>query len=380
MARLRQSWRKAHPLDAPSELLDLIYEAALLPEAWPKALDAVAKVAQASGGILFATSGRFAGWRSSATVQEAGQKFIEEGWIQRSRRTPLIMAWNQPGFLRDSDVWNDAELAADPLQTELLLPAGLGRDMATLIATPSGEKIVLSVLRPLSAGPYDDATLERVDRLRPHLARAAVLSARLGMDRMRAAVKLLDVVGLAAAIVGPGRTVLASNALFDAVPQVVPLAFSRLGLRSPSAHRRLEEALVRIEAGRPGRLLSLLLAADEAAPDSVLHVVPLRRDARDLMAGAVAVVVVTPGRSSAAPSIDLLNSLFDLTVGEARVARGLMNGSIQDFAAASSVSVETVRTQLKAVLRKTGTGRQSGLVALLTRLSLVDANRAPVPE
>lgn len=377
---MRQPWRKAQALDGPSELLDLIYEAALLPEAWPRALDAVAKVAQASGGILFATSGRFAGWRSSATVREAGQKFIEEGWIQRSRRTPVIVAWNQPGFLRDSDVWSDAELAADPLQAELLLPAGLGRDMGTLIATPSGEKIILSVLRPLSAGPYDNATLERVDRLRPHLARAAVLSARLGMDRMRAAVKLLDAVGLAAAIVGAGRTVLASNALFDTVPQVVPLAFSRLGLRSPSAHRRLEEALVRIEAGRPGRLLSLLLAADEAAPDSVLHVVPLRREARDLMAGAVAVVVVTPGRSGAAPSIDLLNSLFDLTVGEARVARGLMNGSIQDFAAASSVSVETVRTQLKAVLRKTGTGRQSGLVALLTRLSLVDANRAPVPE
>jgi DNA-binding CsgD family transcriptional regulator len=62
----------------------------------------------------------------------------------------------------------------------------------------------------------------------------------------------------------------------------------------------------------------------------------------------------------------VLEGLFDLTTAEARVARAISVGqSVNTIAAENSVSLETVRSQLKSVMQKTGTHRQSELAALL---------------
>ena len=68
---------------------------------------------------------------------------------------------------------------------------------------------------------------------------------------------------------------------------------------------------------------------------------------------------------------DLLWRAFSLTDSEANLAEALLNGeTLADFARERAVSKQTLRNQLVGVMRKTGTRRQSELVALLTRLSL----------
>lgn len=69
-----------------------------------------------------------------------------------------------------------------------------------------------------------------------------------------------------------------------------------------------------------------------------------------------------------APSVDpgLLQGLFDLTPAEARIAKGIVGGqSLKKVASAHGISGETARSQLKSVLAKTGTHRQSEFVALI---------------
>jgi len=69
----------------------------------------------------------------------------------------------------------------------------------------------------------------------------------------------------------------------------------------------------------------------------------------------------------AAPLTELLTGLFDLTGAEVHVASGIATGgSVEEIAAARAVSRETVRTQLKSILAKTGTSRQVELALLLT--------------
>lgn len=64
-----------------------------------------------------------------------------------------------------------------------------------------------------------------------------------------------------------------------------------------------------------------------------------------------------------------LQQLFALTPTEATLARWLMTGrSINEYADERGVSIQTARTQLKAVLSKTGMRRQAELVAYLARL------------
>jgi DNA-binding CsgD family transcriptional regulator len=71
-----------------------------------------------------------------------------------------------------------------------------------------------------------------------------------------------------------------------------------------------------------------------------------------------------------APPVELVQSLFDLTPAEARVARGLAAGrTAEDMASDGGVSVNTVRTHVRGVLEKTGCNRQIDVVALLTGIA-----------
>ena len=104
---------------------------------------------------------------------------------------------------------------------------------------------------------------------------------------------------------------------------------------------------------------------------SVAHVIPIRRTAHDIFSGSYALLILTPISPSAAPPLELLRSLFDLTASEARVARGLAAGqSPEDIADSGGVAMTTIRTQIRRVLEKTGCSRQAELVALLASVSL----------
>jgi DNA-binding CsgD family transcriptional regulator len=65
-------------------------------------------------------------------------------------------------------------------------------------------------------------------------------------------------------------------------------------------------------------------------------------------------------------SADLLAQLFRFTAAESRLAMALLAGAEPaEYATANGVSLATVRTQLRALLAKTGTRRQAELVRLL---------------
>jgi DNA-binding CsgD family transcriptional regulator len=67
----------------------------------------------------------------------------------------------------------------------------------------------------------------------------------------------------------------------------------------------------------------------------------------------------------------VLQGLFDLTPVEARVARGIAERqTVAAMALAFGTSRATVRTQLRAVLAKTGLRRQAELANLLAGVQL----------
>jgi DNA-binding CsgD family transcriptional regulator len=79
------------------------------------------------------------------------------------------------------------------------------------------------------------------------------------------------------------------------------------------------------------------------------------------------VLAMTPVAPPQAPPVELVQSLFDLTPAEARVARSLAAGkTVENIASDASVSLNTVRTHMRGVLEKTGCNRQTEVVALLT--------------
>ena len=113
----------------------------------------------------------------------------------------------------------------------------------------------------------------------------------------------------------------------------------------------------------------IAVPADADGTALIIHLIPVRRSAHDIFGPAMAVLVVTPLGSSQTLSGDLLDGLFDLSPAEIRAAQGLLAGkSIDDIATDLGLSRETIRSQVKAVLAKTGTSRQAGLIALLSNV------------
>jgi DNA-binding CsgD family transcriptional regulator len=102
----------------------------------------------------------------------------------------------------------------------------------------------------------------------------------------------------------------------------------------------------------------------------IAHVVPIRLSARDIFGRCAAVLVLTAVTAPQAPPVELVQSLFDLTPAEARVARDLASGkAVETIAADGGVSPNTIRTHVRGVLEKTGCTRQVDIVALLTGIS-----------
>lgn len=78
---------------------------------------------------------------------------------------------------------------------------------------------------------------------------------------------------------------------------------------------------------------------------------------------------MTPVNTVRAPSANLLDALFDLSPAEARVARSLTEGEgVGNIAARTGLSEGTVRSQVNAILLKTGLNRQAELVGLLSSI------------
>lgn len=82
----------------------------------------------------------------------------------------------------------------------------------------------------------------------------------------------------------------------------------------------------------------------------------------------LALVMVVETNNNLA-TLQLLGKLYCLTAAELRVASALLQGkSLDEYAKEESVTINTVRSHLKILFRKTSTRRQSELVALLSKV------------
>jgi len=355
--------------DLHEHLIELVYEAAVVPELWPQVLHQVGGIARARGVVLLTADPHDMRWIASPDMHDDTVAYVEGRWHERNGRLPRLLAANHAGFLRDIDVFASPEEVQQDLQIrEFFRPRGLGWGAGTAIPVPSGDVLIYSVEREYDRGPIEQEAVKQLDGLRPHLARAALLSARLGMERARAATESLAMLGLPAAVVRRGGRLMTANTLFDRlVPDVMQDRADRLTLAPASADLLFAQALAALDHGMISvEVRSAPIAAQDDRPPMIVHVVPIHGAAQDLFDRASAIVMVTPVVPSDVPTAEVLQGLFDLTPAEARVARGIAEGrTVDTIAAAFGISRETVRNQLKAVLAKTGQRRQVELAGLL---------------
>ncbi len=347
-------------------LVDAIYEAGVMPERWPALLERLASSFRSVGCVLMASVDTGRRWLTSPGAEPIMKDFIAQGWMQDNSRTGrLLAAPPHAGFRTDLDYHTAQEIASLPIYTQFLTPRGIDAGAATLIPGANGDGIILTFE---GFGDHDRAraALPALDALRPHLARAATLSARLQLDRAQAAVATLEALGTPAAMLDDIGRPRAMNAPFSQL-------LGKLMTDAPGGLRLLDrtaDALFRVAiATRAEKGASVPLRRDNSDP-AALHLIPVRGDARDIFSGIAMLAVVAQARTQRAPGIDLLQLMFDLTPAEADTARQVaMGATTRDIAARQGKSMETVRSHVKAALLKTGSQRQAELAVLLNGLA-----------
>ena len=136
------------------------------------------------------------------------------------------------------------------------------------------------------------------------------------------------------------------------------LRLHRQRLEAPQAGARLALTLAEAAQGRPA---ALALLRSGRLP------LTLRAECRPgTPSSGLRLTVQDPELITADPA--LLRAMFDLTGTEARVAAALATGrSTAEIAAHMGVQHNTVQAHVKRLLTKTGTARQTQLVALILR-------------
>lgn len=365
-------------LDGDEGTLLRLYDAAVAPHLWPGVLQELAHEANAVGCCIAIdnTKETLIAPPMSPELAEPLADFINSGWYRhdvRGRRGwPLIKAGSR--VLIEHDVSTEDERRNGSYYNEWLRPWDLPWWAA--IGFPSGHShCALALLRSSRQGAFTPAEAAKLAHWRPHLRRAVSLAQMLAHSRAESVLATLQHLGRAAFVFDTGGRVSQMNALAEAL----------LGRELELCHGKLR-ALNRQDDAALQRLLAAALAPPfpiaaveeeqistrgEQGRRLLIEALPTLGLLRDLFAGTRALLLFTELDVRAAPPENMLRELFCLTAAQAAVAARLAAGSnVQEIADSLKIATGTVRNHLKAAFVKTGTHRQSELVALIQRVQL----------
>lgn len=350
------------------------YDVALGTSTWSAFLDVAQRQFEGRGATLLeqTADGRAAAIHAASGLEASTLQEYETYY--RGRNVFLLHRehlWT-PGFVRTEETGLTATtLMRTEYYNDFMRPHDLRRAMSTTALRSTGSAVHLTIFRGHRAPEWETETMQCLERLSPHLRRAAQLFHQVG--------ELTDrVVGLEAVV----ERVMRGAALLDGTcrPRYVNqplramtspldgllLAADRLMPELTSESRRFRTLVADAAGGGSGG--TMRVSRRTSKPGFAILVAPFRPSS-GFGRSFAPLVLVTVGDPSLAPapgwSADL-RYLFGLTPAEARLASSLASGrSLQESAAWLGISVLTARTHLKRVLQKTGTHRQSELVLLL---------------
>lgn len=365
--------------------VEAIYEAALEPELWPSALQAIGTLMQARSATLLFTGDGERSRHPIVAFHNVDPENIGTYNREFQGRDPTVshsLSLPVGAYVSSADICTDGEWRRTDLYHDLVArDGGFYLEGSTLIREP-GSYAAVGMQRTFDVGPASPREREVFLLLVRHLRRALAIHRRIqtsaesaanleaAVDRLSTGVVLLDGGGRVRHANGAARRLAAAGDGFRLTAAGVAAATS-------ADHARLA-ALIASALAPVGLALgggTTLRRPSGRAPYEVL-VVPLRHP------GTAAALFVGDPDERRPSRPDLLRALYGLTPAEARLAADLADGlTLEESAERSSTQVATARTHLKRIFAKTRTRRQSELVRLLLRgpSAVVDGSATLAP-
>lgn len=372
-----------------NSVIEKIYAASLEPELWQNCIDEINKLVDGRSGFIYSfnasTNETTDGFFTSDHDQEYLKRFLEYYVHTNPYPHPI----------------HNLAPAGIPLFDEMVLPRDQARNTEYyrdwvkpqgLDICQIGCKVVIDKDRFVTLGTHvrPETYEEKVphyhdvlSKLIPHITRAVKINQiiKAQAQTQRNLHGIFDKLDMAILITDHRRHIQTMNSLAKSLlhrgdlisidPHDSALAAAH-NFCKPQFERALDACVRNLEDLKPQTfcLLSTIdekrfvtwvqLANEEHFAQFDSGTLTIDLESEDPM---VAVLISIP-QTHKGPSIEVVQSMLDLTFAEAKLATALANGeSLKSYAESTEVSQNTVRTQLSSIFHKTGIKRQAELVA-----------------
>jgi DNA-binding CsgD family transcriptional regulator/PAS domain-containing protein len=317
----------------------------------------------------------------SPDMREPADAYQREWWRFDSRVERIQSRHLLHGLFTETELFTAAEIARDPFRQEFLRQYGMSDFAAQVVSPLPGLVVSISVQRTPASGPFESQEREGLMLLGRHAARAVTVSLRLAAARAsgRNLADTLQYLPSGAMVVDTDGRIVFMNA---AAERLIGdgLCTCQKHLRAASAEQQpaLDRLIASAQLGTEATSLGpLALPRPSGKMPLLLQAIPFRRSDGDgidrLLFGlpSVLVILVDPEQEHEQNPIAALR-LIGLTLAEARIAALVGSGhSRKEAADYLGISEWTAREALKRAFAKLGISRQSELVKLVYRLSIL---------
>jgi DNA-binding CsgD family transcriptional regulator len=366
------------------ELVASFYEAAFDAALWPEALRQLGELQGSVGAGLViwdGVAGRVAHVANGGGMMESEASVAYERYYARiDTYRPLIAAAPLGAWLPCATFFDQHYVARSELYNDFLIPHGVRHLVATRLLEVDDFTAFVAIHRGPRQAPFSPPEIRRLEDLSRNLRRAIKLFLHFARARLEHEVSsiVLDRLETPAMLVDATGRVLFCNAAAEAVlrhDEGINVQQGHLRAARSSEDSRLQ-ALIADAASTFGRTGGEMLMERPAGQQPIVLLIspigPMTAHGLPPITAGALVLFNDPARQARQPA-KRLQALFGLTKAEAMLAQALLDGHrLTEIADTRRVSIETVRTQLQSLLKKTGVTRQADLMRIL--LTLPDAS------
>jgi DNA-binding CsgD family transcriptional regulator len=371
--------------DLLDEAIGAVYEAAAFPEEWSAALEKIARLSCSrfaqlllwntrSNSCEYSVIGAVRGHEPDPANDLAYQNYY--GAIDPRR--PRSYGGQAGKVTTCSQLLDDSFVQRSEFYNDFMIPCGSRWTLGVSIPINTSVHATFAMLRSPEMGAYQRSDMQQLERLLPHLTRAARLKARLselnrpknaavsGWEAVAAPMLFVDadcrlVFASPAAeeLLATGRAlVVRSGKLWAADPQSAANLHQCVSLAMPRGRKRGLAGAFRLPChDGPEALFALVAPVGAHGPNAPPTGRPL-----------AAIIVANPLSGKGLTGRNLV-TWFGLSHGEAQLALDLSAGKRPDeIAELRGVRISTVRSQMHSLFAKTRTEGQTELIRLLERL------------
>jgi DNA-binding CsgD family transcriptional regulator/PAS domain-containing protein len=364
-----------HDQQQLSDLIGVVYDAAIDPSRWEDAIARAAQFVGGTGGGLFckdvgvphASIPHRVGFQTPLPVALFQQIYpAAEGHFLGDLEQPIAT----------TDLMSFGELAESELYRQWAEPQGLVDFLSAVVDRTTISAAIFGIFRHERNGVVNDHARRQMRLIAPHVRRAVLIGRMFEFKAAEVAtfVDTFDGLGAGMFLVDAAGRLIHANAAGNAILGASDI-LSSVGGRLVASDAHIDRTLrdVFAAAGQGDTALGTKgIAVPLIGKDGeryIAHALPLTSGARrraGVVGTAAAALFVRQATLTVPSAPQAIGSAFRLTPTELRVLLAIVEvGGVPEVAIAFGIAETTVRTHVTRLFEKTGTSRQADLVKLV---------------